>query len=212
MTPTPFPQSNKVLNPAPGTEGQVIPLHVHNDGEYTTSRWTLSPAELAEITATGHIWLQVMAGSSSPPVKVLAYNPLGHQDTPPDMPEDEYHKIIHSGHCPWCRTSTTMRRVDGKTVDTILNIDFSGQAVAKIEAFGPYCFCAQCGAGLHIKPATDPLVEALVFQLVAKHSGVPHKPDESIEAYQTRLSRMLGPDAIVDIFNKVQAEMLNGQG
>lgn len=73
--PVEFEEQTQLLNPHPDDVDTVIPLPIHFDGVKTiTSCWELSPAELAEVSRTGRIWLQ--AWGAPPPMAVRGLKPL----------------------------------------------------------------------------------------------------------------------------------------
>jgi hypothetical protein len=69
-TPVAFPGFNLTLTPPPGEEANVVDLPVcAGEGRYV-SCWMPSVEELAEILATGRIWLSVWG---KPPVYVTGH-------------------------------------------------------------------------------------------------------------------------------------------
>lgn len=66
-----FAGSNIVLNPAPGTENAVQPLHTFHDGREHISLWKLTPEEVEHVVRTGEVWASTLTGASAPqPFKV----------------------------------------------------------------------------------------------------------------------------------------------
>lgn len=65
-----FKGCNKVLLAPKGEEYRTSDLHTFNNGNVTVSAWQLSPEELADVIATGTVFLSVFYGPSSPPVYV----------------------------------------------------------------------------------------------------------------------------------------------
>jgi hypothetical protein len=55
-----FPQANDVLRAAPGTEDHVRDLHIFRPLPFVVSCVSFDPAELAEVVATGRVYLQVV--------------------------------------------------------------------------------------------------------------------------------------------------------
>lgn len=79
-----FPEANLLLRPPEGVdESQVYPLPVHDMGSGFISKWELSPEDLQEINATGHVWLWIL-GTAHPPVLVSTSNPFAELNPEPD--------------------------------------------------------------------------------------------------------------------------------
>lgn len=81
MTPVRFPLTNKTLTPRPrqstpdyvnGIEG----LPVYTDGQQVVSCWRASWRERVSVLLFGRVWLQVLSGSTQPPVAVNAVREL----------------------------------------------------------------------------------------------------------------------------------------
>jgi hypothetical protein len=206
MNPIPFPQSNKTLVPSPGTEHTTRNLQVHNDGQITTSCWTLSPAELEEVQKTGRVYLQVWAGQSSPPVCASAFNPLG--DYEAHMSEDEYNSHLMAGHCPWCGGKTGWRAFSGKTVDRLFAWeDRTGEKPlnAEVDVYGPMLVCSDCGCGVYNnKPTYNPIVLETVLGMMAKFSGVHRQENEDPETYEARVKDIIGAEEHARIFCEIR--------
>jgi hypothetical protein len=67
VTPIKHPSNNLTLNPAPGDEGRVIPLHVTRDEHGVRSYWQLSEAEIASVLAGQPVEF-FCASTSHPPI------------------------------------------------------------------------------------------------------------------------------------------------
>lgn len=65
--PIKFVGANGMLTAPMGAEN-VAQLPVYRNGISSTSCWALSPEEMAEIAATGRIFVTVLAGKSQPPI------------------------------------------------------------------------------------------------------------------------------------------------
>lgn len=75
--PVHFPQANLVLKAPPSMGPEDCgDLHVFNRGKHSISCWELDAAELAEVMATGRVWLYVWSGDSQPPVAVSVASPF----------------------------------------------------------------------------------------------------------------------------------------
>lgn len=64
-----FQGSNMRLLPPEGADN-VIDMPTFTNGTCSVSCWKLSPAEVAEINATGRVFLAVLSGRTQPPVFV----------------------------------------------------------------------------------------------------------------------------------------------
>ena len=72
MTPIKFPQANAKLVPG-GQEfsmdvESIEPVHGFTNGEQFITRWQPTPEEREAIADGADVWLQVLSGSSMPPV------------------------------------------------------------------------------------------------------------------------------------------------
>lgn len=63
---TEFSQANDVLRAAPGTEDYVQDLHIFRQLPYVVSSMTLDAEELAQVVATGQVFLQLDGGNGCP--------------------------------------------------------------------------------------------------------------------------------------------------
>lgn len=74
-----FLYANTQLNPAPGDEDIVQPIHAYRGKSHMTARVQFSDEELAEIQKTGGVWLSMMQppapATNWPPVSVDAFIP-----------------------------------------------------------------------------------------------------------------------------------------
>ena len=82
-TPSEFPQQNRVFTaPATMTSDECGTLPAFSDGQQHISCWVLTEEEVAEVRATGRVWLAV-AGQGQPPVWIAGQNPFGERAPPP---------------------------------------------------------------------------------------------------------------------------------
>lgn len=89
MRPVRFSGSNRVLKMPPGQPGED--LHVYTDGEQVVSLWELDARDRAIICNSdgpGEIWLAVLSGETSPPVKLMVNPGYGH-DIPEEIQADD---------------------------------------------------------------------------------------------------------------------------
>lgn len=72
MKPIPFPEAMKDLQPSGKQYSEnvesVKPLPIWTDGEQCVSKWQLSWRERVAMLFRGTIWVQVLSGSSQPPI------------------------------------------------------------------------------------------------------------------------------------------------
>lgn len=72
--PMDFAGANEVLNPAQGDEGTVAPMRCYMGEQGIIQRWRLTPAELAQVVASGgDVWLQMPIRSRPPPMFVSGF-------------------------------------------------------------------------------------------------------------------------------------------
>lgn len=67
--PIDFCGANMRLMPPEGAEN-VSDLHTFTNGICSVSCWKLSPREVAEVNATGRVFIAIMSGRTQPPVFV----------------------------------------------------------------------------------------------------------------------------------------------
>lgn len=75
MTPSRFPQSNRILGP-PDSLDDCGHLHVFTDGERCISCWRPSVDELADIAAGKPIWVSVRSGATQSPIALFTSDPF----------------------------------------------------------------------------------------------------------------------------------------
>lgn len=68
-----FEGVNKVLTAPEGCTEPVREMPVFTNGTTCISCWKFSAEELAEIAATGQVWVSVMSGGTQPPIFVGNY-------------------------------------------------------------------------------------------------------------------------------------------
>jgi hypothetical protein len=71
-SPITFPEQNDHLL---GGQPDVKDLPVYRDGVQVVSCWTLTPAEIAEILATGQLWM-IVKGQVQPPIGLSGHYPF----------------------------------------------------------------------------------------------------------------------------------------
>lgn len=71
-----FPQANLVLNPPPGQDKTISPLHVHHFPGGFVSCWEITDEELARIQAGDRrVWMYLL-GKAHPPILVTGKDPF----------------------------------------------------------------------------------------------------------------------------------------
>lgn len=80
MKPIAFAQANKDLQPSgqqySGDVTQVVSLPVFTNEEQCISCWQLSIWERLQLLFSGKLWLQVLSGSTQPPVAFRTDSPF----------------------------------------------------------------------------------------------------------------------------------------
>ncbi len=79
MKPVEFDEQNDVLGkPASMTDGECGSLPCFRDGVNVVSMWELTEKELEQIQKTKCIYVTVISGESSPPIRPDVFSPFMH--------------------------------------------------------------------------------------------------------------------------------------
>lgn len=84
--PVDFPEATRTLTAPHGLEDQVRPLRVAQGNHQLVSCWELTADEVAEVQATGLVWLSVWGAVTQPPVFVTGHK---HEVISGDPPPNE---------------------------------------------------------------------------------------------------------------------------
>ncbi len=88
MTPSPFLQANRVLQPPPSMGGICRELHLFSDGMDNISCWDVTKEEAEHIKKHRKLWLILRTGPNHPPVSFyIGHSPFTEDEPPPVIDE-----------------------------------------------------------------------------------------------------------------------------